>query len=68
MGFATLNFQSPALSKACSMTVIVPERTLAYPWPADKYFGPLVSRLSSVNQPALLLDSGVLCSNVVRGW
>ncbi len=31
MAFATLNFQSPALSKACSMTVIVPERTVGTP-------------------------------------
>jgi len=31
MAFATLNFQSPALSKACSMTVILPERTVGTP-------------------------------------
>jgi Fe-S-cluster-containing dehydrogenase component len=26
---------------------------VAYPRPADKYFGPLVSRLSGVNQPVI---------------
>ena len=31
MAFATLHFQSPALSKACSMNVIVPERTVGTP-------------------------------------
>jgi len=31
MAFATLNFQSPALSKACSMTVILPECTVGTP-------------------------------------
>jgi len=39
--------------KRCAAVRAIRARVVAYPRPADKYLGPLVSRLSGVNQPVI---------------